>query len=196
MAAATGPAGEAPRIETERLVLRGHEARDFEAVTALWGNPAVVAHIGGKPSTREESWARMLRYAGLWRLLGYGYWAVEEKGTGRFVGDVGFADFKRAITPSLEGTPEIGWVLAPAVHGRGYATEAVQGALGWSERHLAAPATACIVAPANRASLRVAQKCGYREIARTTYKESEVVMLRRERAGMGGAAPGSTPRCG
>jgi RimJ/RimL family protein N-acetyltransferase len=172
---------EAPVLETERLILRGHGIDDLEASFAMWSHPVVVEHITGKPSTREESWSRILRYAGHWRLLGFGYWAVEEKSSGRFVGDVGFADFKRDIEPSLEGTPEIGWALDPAVHGKGYATEAVGAALSWSEQHLSALAAACIVSPQNLASLRVAQKCGFREFARATYKDHEVVMLRRGR---------------
>ena len=52
---------------------------------------AVVRHIGGRPFPAEETWAKMLRYAGLWPLLGFGYWAIEEKASGRYTGDVGFA---------------------------------------------------------------------------------------------------------
>lgn len=56
---------------------------------------------------RHRSWD-VSRYAGQWSLLGYGYWVVEDKRTGRFAGEVGFADFKRVIEPSLDGVPEIG----------------------------------------------------------------------------------------
>jgi RimJ/RimL family protein N-acetyltransferase len=171
---------EAPLLETERLILRRHGVGDFDASFAMWSNPAVVRHISGRPSTREESWSRILRYAGHWRLLGFGYWAVEEKASGRFAGDVGFGHFKRVIDPSLDGIPEVGWVLDPAMHGRGYATEAIGAALSWTERHLPVPATACIVSPENIPSLRVAQKCRYGEYARTTYGDHDVIMLRRD----------------
>jgi RimJ/RimL family protein N-acetyltransferase len=151
----------------------------LEASFALWSDPRTVRYISGKPTTRDEAWSRLLRYAGLWSLVGYGYWAVEERATGTFVGEVGFADFKRVIVPSLEGVPETGWVLAPAVHGRGYATEAVEAALAWGDRHLVVPETACIITPENAPSMRVAEKCGYREQVRTTYKDSAVVLMRR-----------------
>jgi RimJ/RimL family protein N-acetyltransferase len=172
---------EAPSLETERLVLSGHRAEDLDANFHMWSKPSVVEYVTRKPSTREESWSRILRYAGHWRLLGYGYWAVWEKHSGRFVGDVGFHDAKRAITPSLEGSPETGWVLDPAYHGQGYATEAVRAVLSWADVHLSAPTTVCIIAPANTASKRVAEKCDYQEFTRTTYMESEVILLRRDR---------------
>jgi RimJ/RimL family protein N-acetyltransferase len=171
----------APVLETERLVLRGHTRADFEECAALWGDAQVTRHIGGRPSTEEEAWARVLRYAGLWVLLGYGYWAVRERETGRFVGDVGLADFHREVTPSLDGMPEAGWVLAPWAHGRGFATEAVRAVLAWGDAHLAAPRTACLIAPENAASLRVAEKCGFREHARSTYKGEDTIILHRER---------------
>ena len=44
--------------------------------------------------------------------MGFGFWALEEKATGAFAGEMGFAEFKREIDPPILGTPEIGWVLA------------------------------------------------------------------------------------
>jgi RimJ/RimL family protein N-acetyltransferase len=173
------PALDIPVIETERLRLRGHRVDDFDACAAMWGDPVVARFIGGKPSTREEVWARLLRYAGLWALLGFGYWAVEEKADGGFVGDVGFADFKRDIQPSLEGLPEIGWVLSPRVHGRGYATEAVAAALAWGDARFGSGPTACIIDPENLASIGVAKKSGFKELAHTTYKGEPTIMYRR-----------------
>jgi RimJ/RimL family protein N-acetyltransferase len=174
---------EAPTIETERLVLRAYRLDDFSHLAAAWADPEVVRHIG-RPSTEEESWTRLLRNIGLWPMLGYGYWAATEKATGRYIGDVGLADFKREIEPSLKGVPEIGWVLARSAHGRGYATEAAQAALRWLARAHGPPRTVCIIGIENHASLRVAEKCGYREFARTDYKGSAVVMLERRGAGV------------
>ena len=171
-----------PVIETERLVLRAHRIEDFEALAAMWGDPLVARFIGGKPCTREESWARLLRYAGLWPLLGFGYWAIELKGGTGFVGDVGFAHWHRDITPSLDGMPEGGWVLAAPAQGRGLATEAVGAALAWFDRAFVGRATTCIVAEDNLASIQVAQKNGYREATRTQFKGSAVVLFRRSAA--------------
>lgn len=168
-----------PVIETERLVLRGHRLEDFATVAAMWADPMVTRFIGGRASTREESWARLMRYVGHWSLLGYGYWAVEVKGEGRHIGDVGFADWKRDIVPSLDGMPESGWAFAAEAHGRGVATEAVRAALAWGDKNFGGKVTTCIISPDNTPSIRVAEKCGYREFCRGDFKGSPTVQFRR-----------------
>jgi len=167
-----------PTLETPRLMLRGHRREDFDAVAAMWGDMEVARHISGKPSTREESWARMLRYGGLWNLVGFGYWAVEEKASGRFAGEVGLGVFQREIEPSYGDAPEAGWVLSPWCHGKGYATEAMRAALAWSDANLARE-TICIVAPENAPSIRIAEKCGYVKYAEGTYKSWPTWFYRR-----------------
>jgi RimJ/RimL family protein N-acetyltransferase len=84
-----------PVVETERLVLRGHRRDDLADCVGMWGDPEVTRHIGGRPSTDEEVWARLLRYLGHWQVMGFGYWIVHERASGRFVGEVGFADSDR-----------------------------------------------------------------------------------------------------
>ncbi|SMF76575.1 GNAT family N-acetyltransferase [Allosphingosinicella indica] len=169
-----------PVLATERLILRAPEAGDLDASAAMWGNEEVVRYVGGKPSTREETWARILRAHGLWSLLGYGYWAVTERVSGRFVGDVGFADFHRAIEPSIDGIPEMGWVLDVWSHGRGYAGEAVAAALQWADEILKAPLTACIIAPENAASIRVADRAGFRRFAAGEYRSAPTLIFHRK----------------
>ena len=174
------PTVEVPTLETERLKLRGHRVEDFVHSAAMWGDPVVVRHTVGKPLTEEECWTRFLRYVGHWALLGFGYWVAEERATGRFVGEIGFADYKRDLEPSLKSVPEIGWVLATQAHGKGYATEAVRAVVAWGDANFKSPRTACIIAPENVASIRVAEKCGYRELQRATYKGHPVLMFVRE----------------
>ena len=169
-----------PIIETERLKLRGHRVDDFASSAAMWADPKVYRHVGGKPHTEEESWTRLLRYVGHWALLAFGYWVVEEKATGNFAGEIGFADYKRDLQPSLKGVPEIGWVLVSQAHGKGYATEAVRAVVAWGDAHFGPVRTACIIHPENLASIRVAEKCGYRELQRATYKGNPTMMFVRE----------------
>jgi RimJ/RimL family protein N-acetyltransferase len=168
-----------PVLETDRLLLRAPSADDLAASTEMWSNPEVVRHIGGKPFSREDVWGRILRGLGLWSMLGYGYWAVYDKASGRFVGDVGFADFHRAFEPSIEGVPEMGWVLDPWCHGRGYASEAVNAALRWGSASLDASEFACIIDPANAPSRNVAAKAGFAQVAETIYKDAPILVFRR-----------------
>jgi len=168
-----------PIIETARLILRPHRMEDFEPCAAMWALPEVVRYVGGKPLTGEEVWARILRYAGHWQWMGFGFWALEEKSTGVFAGDLGFAEFKRDIEPPIQGIPEIGWVLDPRAQGRGYATEAVRAIVAWGDTHFDAARTICLIHPDNAPSLRVAEKCRYREFCRTTYKSAPTIILER-----------------
>lgn len=159
----------APLLETRRLRLRGHRPNDHAALSAIWADPEVVRFIGGTPSTAHDSWLRLLRYAGLWKLLGYGFWAIEEKTGGRMLGDIGYMDVKRGMAPSLDGMPEVGWVLATDAHGRGYASEALAAVLTWGDAHFGAHRAACIIHPANTPSIRLAVKAGFRFAHETTY---------------------------
>jgi RimJ/RimL family protein N-acetyltransferase len=170
----------APVIETERLILRAHRLDDFPALAAMWGDPAVSQFISAKPSTREECWARLLRYSGHWALLGFGFWAVQCKDSARLIGDVGFANWERDISPSLDGLPEGGWVFSSDAHGRGIATEAVNAALAWMDEKFGVKTTACIIGLDNASSIRLAQKAGYREYGRSAFKGSQVIQFRRK----------------
>lgn len=167
-----------PVLETERLRLRGHEMPDFDSSAAMWADERVTRFIGGKPSAREDSWRRFMTFSGHWKLLGFGYWLIEEKATGAYVGDGGFGNFKRGL-PELGDTPEQGWALMPAMHGKGYATEAVRAMLAWAEPHFGRADFVCMIAPENTPSHRVAEKAGYREFKRTEYKGEPAVLLRR-----------------
>jgi RimJ/RimL family protein N-acetyltransferase len=168
-----------PTLQTARLVMRGHRVEDLDDCAALWADADVIQYIGGKPFSREEVWTKVLRYIGHWSALGFGEWVVTERASGRFVGEVGFGDFKRAMQPSIEGYAEAGWVLAPWAHGNGFATEALRAALAWYGAHAPGARTVCLIDPDNVRSMRVADKCGYKELTRTTYKGEPTILLER-----------------
>lgn len=165
-----------PVLDTPRLVLRGHRVTDLDDAFAMWSSP-VVTRITGKPLTREEVWARLLRYIGHWAVHDHGLWQIRERATDRFVGEAGLADFRRDLAFSFDGAPEAAWVLAPWAHGQGYATEAMTAVLAsCAEAH---PRTVCIIDPGNAASRRVAARLGYREIGQADYKAQPVIVFER-----------------
>jgi RimJ/RimL family protein N-acetyltransferase len=170
-----------PTIETARLRLRAYRSDDFDAYEKMWTDPSVVRFIGGEPFTREQSWTRFLRHMGMWQQMGFGYFALEDRATGAFIGECGFQEARRALEPSIEGTMEAGWALIGPMQGRGLATEAVTAALGWAHEHGTGERITAIIDPENDVSLRVARKLAFAEYGRTTYHDKPVVLLARQR---------------
>jgi RimJ/RimL family protein N-acetyltransferase len=170
---------EVPVLETERLLLRGHRTDDLEHVFDLWSDAEVVRYIAGRPQTHEQSWSRLLRYVGHWAVAGYGYWVVEERESGRPVGEAGLADFRRETDPPLGGDPEIGWILAGHAQNKGNATEAGRAILTWRQTSLPGTGTVAIIAPKNHASMRVAEKLGFRDPELAVYHGDPILVLRR-----------------
>lgn len=102
---------------------------------------------------------------------------MEEKATGDFVGEVGFSDYKRDVEPALGAVPEVGWVLTPAKHGMGYATEAVLAVLDWGREHFGPSPVACLIHPDHHASMHVAQKCGFKKRQLGMYKGNPALIF-------------------
>lgn len=166
-------------IETERLILRLHTKDDFKLCHQMWSDPAVTKHTIGRPSTEQETWFRIMRYLGHWDMLGFGYWAVQEKKSGEYIGDMGFADFKRDLVPSIDGVPELGWALRPAYQGKGYATEGLLAALKSADAESLWKKTVCIINPDNQPSIRVAEKCGYQRPQPAQFNGQPILLFER-----------------
>ncbi len=173
---------EAPRLETERLVLRAFRAEDLDPLAAMWSDPEVVRYIGGHALSREDTWRRSLAACGQWPYTGWGYWIVELKSSGSVIGQAGFADFKREMEPSIEGEPELGYVFSPSVHGQGIAYEACSRALDWADANLGASSYPAIISPDNIASVRLAERLGFLRAADATYRGESIALFHRRKA--------------
>lgn len=168
-----------PTLETERLLLRPYEFGDFDHYVEMWADPDVVRFIGGKPFDREASWGRFVRHIGQWHYMGFGYFAIVEKETGALLGEAGFQEVRRIITPSIEGSLEAGWALLPTGQGWGYATEAMTAAIGWADGAFPGQRMTCIIDPDNLPSVRVANRLGFREFTRSSYKDVPIILFER-----------------
>lgn len=169
----------APRLETERLILRDFTRDDLDALAKTLSDPEVVRHLTGEPISREDSFRRLFMAVGQWPVLGMGMWAVERKSDRRLVGHVGFFDMERDMTPSLKGLPEMGWIFDTSVHGQGIAQEACEAALDWLDATYGPSDVPAIISCENIPSLKLADKLGFVREANGTYKGEPIAIVRR-----------------
>lgn len=170
---------EAPRIETERLVLRHWRKDDFRPYHAIVSQPAVHRHFGPEPMRLEDCWRRMMASAGGWQFNGFGTWAVDRKSDGRLVGNVGLFTAWRDLEPEFGEEPEMGWIMAAETHGQGLAAEACRAAIQWAEASIAPTPIWAIIAPANRPSITLAEKLGFAYVRESSYHDEPTLVMRR-----------------
>lgn len=152
----TNPA--VPRLHGERVVLREWVPDDLAPFAALNADPRVMRYYPS-PLTRAQSDA-FVRERGVPQFAerGFGLWAVEVPGVVPFIGYVGLAvpAFEADFTPCVE----IGWRLAFAYWGRGYATEAARAAIAFGFAEAGLEEIVSFTVPENRRSVAVMARLG------------------------------------
>jgi ribosomal-protein-alanine N-acetyltransferase len=146
-------------LTTPRLLLRHWRAADLEPFAALNSDPAAMEFLGPCLS-RSESDALARRAEDALTRRGFGFWAVEVRESGLFAGFVGLSvpGFEAHFTPCVE----VGWRLAPAFWGRGYATEAARACLEFGFRTRGLREIVAFTVRANRRSRAVMERLGMR----------------------------------
>ncbi len=140
-------------IETERLLLRQFCESDLDDYAAMLANRETMRYIGaGKPMSRAQTWHHIATNLGHWQLRGFGFYAVEEKKTGRLIGRIGLL--------SPEGWPgiELGWLLAPEFQGQGFAFEGAKAVRDHAFENLKIPEIISVIHPQNIRSITLAKK--------------------------------------
>ncbi len=148
-------------IQTDRLLLREWDARDLDPLAAMNADPEVMEFYFA-PLTRAESEAGMERYRTAHARDGFGFLAAERKDTGEFIGIIGMQTMTLAIAGVPQPAVEIGWRLAKAHWGRGFATEGARAVLDYGFRVVRLDRTVAITAAVNARSRRVMEKLGMR----------------------------------
>ena len=141
------------KLETERLLLRWFREEDFPAYVEIATDAEVMKFIGGQ-QTPLEAWRAMTSHIGHWYFRGYGVFAVEEKATRKMVGRIGFMN-----PPGWPGF-ELGWTLARASWGKGYATEGAQRLMRYAFTEMNRDHLISCIAPDNVSSVKVAERLG------------------------------------
>ena len=157
-------------IVTERLVLRRSRPEDAPTISAYRSDPEVNRQQGWERTDAEAVRVEIEEMAG--RAPGEpGGWvqlSVEERDTGRLVGDVG-------MSPAEPGAIKVGYTIAPEMQGRGYATEAVGALVAYAFDTLGAEVVRAYASAENTSSIRVAEKVGMRLIERLEHRSGDEV---------------------
>ena len=170
---------EAPRIETDRLILRPWRKDDFRPYHALIQHPDVHRHFGPTPMGMEECWRRVTSAVGGWQLNGFGTWAVERKADSKLIGNIGLFTAWRDLEPEFGWDPEMGWIMAAETHGQGMASEACVAVLDWAGANLRPTPIWAIIAPENEPSLKLADKLGFERVSEVDYHDCPTLVLKR-----------------
>lgn len=140
-------------VDTNRLRLRQWCENDFDNYAAYYAKESNAKYVGGQKNA-DEAWRTMAMQMGHWQLKGFGYWAVDEKDSGDFVGCVGL--WKSPGWPELE----LGYWLVNKHQGKGYAFEAAIKCKEYAQSVLHAGSLVSYIDPANVASIKLAKKLG------------------------------------
>ncbi len=145
-------------LRTERLLLRQWLDADREPWAALNADPEVMEHF---PATldRAASDAFVAKASTTIAARGWGLWAVEARDDGHFVGMVGICPvtFDVPFVPAVE----VGWRLARAEWGHGYATEAATAAVDFAFGELELDEVVSMTTVRNRRSRAVMERLGF-----------------------------------
>lgn len=143
-------------LRTDRLLLRRWQDSDLAPWAAMNADPEVRQHLGGL-LTREQSDASVARFQDDFDRRGYGWWAVQLRATGEFIGFAGLDQVD-------DGMPftgvEIGWRLARPAWGQGYATEAASAGLAFGFETLGLPEILAVTTATNVRSQAVMRRIG------------------------------------
>ncbi|MFF5705284.1 GNAT family N-acetyltransferase [Streptomyces sp. NPDC012794] len=147
-------------ITTERLRLRPLTDADTAWWVNLHADEEVSRFVGSY--TPEQAAARLAAIQRQWEQRGHGLCAVELRGTGEAIGRCGLNWWEEF------GETEVGWTLARAHWGHGYATEAARAVLEWGFGTLRLQQITAMIHHGNTASTTVARRLGFTRLREDT----------------------------
>jgi RimJ/RimL family protein N-acetyltransferase len=151
-----------PIFRTARLTIRARDWDDLEACIAMDRDPEVTRFLPGPwsdPAAHRAFVEERIRHV---YPAGMGYWSI--------IAPEGFVGWILLAPWDLHGPQiEIGWRLVRAAWGRGYATEAARPVLEHALNTLKLTEVIADIDPANKASINVALKLGFRPTGSVRY---------------------------
>jgi ribosomal-protein-alanine N-acetyltransferase len=162
--------------ETDRLIIRHWREGDVEDAFAIYGDPEVTRYLAGDArdttidSTREWLAKKLPTQA---EKAPLGLWAVEERSSGNVIGHA----LLQYAQINGEDRVEVGYALARAAWGKGYATEIAQAMIQVGFDTLDLAEIYGVVIPENTASRRVLEKVGMRNLGMGDYNGFPIEVL-------------------
>ena len=142
-----------PRLETDRLILRGPEHGDFDPLCDFLTDP-VRSEGFGTEKNRSAAWRWFALNIGRWALHGYGYFTIEIKDMAKPAGISGIWN------PEGWPEPEVGWVVYDGYEGKGIAYEAATRVRDWAYDSLGFTTLTSNIVPGNTRSVALAERMG------------------------------------
>ncbi len=150
-------------VETERLVLRKPRLEDAHDLVEAYSDAETMRYIGDGATKdlagTEDAIRRWLQRWDEWEI---GFFVLERKEDARVVGRSGFLRWDPQTWEVGGPETEIGWTVARAHWGRGYATEAALAMRDWAFGERGLTRLISLIQPGNQRSVRVAEKLGER----------------------------------
>jgi RimJ/RimL family protein N-acetyltransferase len=144
-------------IGTGWLIMRGWRKSDLAPWAAMNADPEVRRYLGPLlTSGQAHAWA--LNFQDDLDRRGFGFWAVEARASGEFVGFTGLGILDDEVP--VAGSVEIAWRLARPAWGRGYATEAALAAMEYGFGPLGLPEIVAVITARNLRSRAVMERTG------------------------------------
>ncbi|WP_327285964.1 MULTISPECIES: GNAT family N-acetyltransferase [unclassified Streptomyces] len=143
-------------LRTDRLLLRPWRESDLEPWAAMNADPEVREHLG-ELLTRDQSDAAAALMQAEFDNRGFGWWALEARQTGEFIGRAGLDEVHEDLP--FEGV-DIGWRLVRSAWGHGYATEAASACLAFGFEVLGLPEVVASTTITNVRSQAVMRRIG------------------------------------
>ncbi len=147
------PKIEAPKLETERLILRRRMEEDIPNMVKMFNTDEVRQHLGGYPPHDKHSMLKMIRHRRETE------WAVTLQGTGEYIGE--------CLIPKIVDNylGEIGYLFLKEHWGKGYAQEAVSAIIEYSFNILNLQRLCATIDNKNDRSKKLIEKLGFKFVA-------------------------------
>ena len=135
--------------ETERCLIRELSLSDLPALYELYDKPGMTDYVEPLYDYETELEYQKAYIENMYGFYEYGMWLVFSKETGKLIGRAG-----------LEHN-EMGYMIAPELWNRGYATEVCRFIIDYARENTDFEKLYCRIDERNEASVRLAKKLGF-----------------------------------